>query len=65
MTKKREPTPRPEDSATVWVALLERGRLTGDSELTRRANRELRRLGVRVVFEGDANTTGRGERGRP
>ena len=44
---------RPEDSAAVWVALLERGRSTGNFSLIQRANRELERLGVCVTIGGE------------
>ncbi len=38
------------DSATLWVAVLERGRLTHDFKLIRQATAELERLGVQVTF---------------
>ncbi len=41
----------PEDSATAWVAVLERARSAGDFELMQRANRELERLGVKITFD--------------
>jgi hypothetical protein len=34
----------------VWLLLLERGRRTGDFELAARAQRELARLGIRVIY---------------
>ncbi len=38
------------DSPTAWFAVLERARRTNDAELARRAQRELRRLAVVVMF---------------
>jgi hypothetical protein len=39
-----------DDPIVVWMLLLERGRRTGDFELAARAQRELARLGVRVIY---------------
>ncbi len=43
-------TSLPADSPTLWIALLERARRTGDCDLAVKAERELHRLGVRVEF---------------
>lgn len=40
----------PRESPTAWFAALERARVTRDYELAARAQRELRRLGVKVTF---------------
>ena len=42
-----------EDSAALWVAVLERGRLASDFSLIHKATAELERLGVQITF-GDA-----------
>jgi hypothetical protein len=40
------------DDPVVWLLLLERGRRSGDFALAARAQRELARLGIRVVYSG-------------
>ena len=55
-------TDKARDSAALWVAVLERGRLTRDFRLIRQATAELERLGVRVTFGDESygqDTTGR------
>lgn len=47
------------DSAALWVAVLERGRLTHDFELVRQATAELERLGVQVTFGDKSPGKGR------
>lgn len=55
MTDRPNPQPDtdPENSGTAWFAVLERARLTDDYDLAARAEKELRRLGIRVSFGGD------------
>jgi hypothetical protein len=38
------------EDPVVWLLLLERGRRTNDFELAARAKRELKRLGIRVIY---------------
>ncbi len=51
-----------EDSAALWVAVLERGRLTRDFSLIRQATVELERLGVHVTFGDESFGKGRAPR---
>ena len=44
------PLPDPDDCLTVWFARLEQAKQTHQFEEAARALRELRRLGVLVVF---------------
>ncbi len=41
---------RAEDSPAAWFVVLDRARLDNDFELAAKAQRELRRLGVKVTF---------------
>jgi hypothetical protein len=43
---------RAADYTVVWFAMLQRARRCGDGRLSDRARAELKRLGVRVRFDG-------------
>ncbi len=43
---------RPEDLATIWFARLEKAKEQSDFEAAVLAQRQLKRLGVVVTFEG-------------
>jgi hypothetical protein len=58
---RRKPKGTPQnihDSPILWFALLERARSTADPELYARAEQELARQGIRVVYGPWFATTG-------
>ncbi len=51
MSTGRRSTGRPEDSAVAWFVVLERARQVGDGERAAEAQKQLERLGVKVIYE--------------
>ena len=49
------------DSPTAWFAVLEAARLRNDFERAAEANRQLRRLGVKVQFDSQSGREDRGQ----
>jgi hypothetical protein len=55
-----EPSPEVRDSPIYWFTILEIARDRGDYSLAAEADRELRRLGVRVVRDRRTRQAGGG-----
>ncbi len=65
MSIQRTPSPNSAlESPTAWFACLERARLTDNYELAARAQWQLERLGVIVVFRRPAASQGKAGAGR-
>jgi hypothetical protein len=56
VTHAQDRQPRPEDSPVAWFVVLEDARRKSDYRRAERADRELRRLGVRVLYEPQHGT---------
>ena len=50
MPNTADPPPEVRDSPTYWFVVLDAARLRGQYDLAAEADRELRRLGVRVTY---------------